>query len=68
VYEETQTGRPHDTSVQKDTSDNEKVDAVSLMSWIMFKKRWKQLCKKSVAHQDQRKRGVMYWRTCVLND
>jgi len=28
VYEETQTGRPHDTSVQKATSDNENVDAV----------------------------------------
>jgi len=29
VYEETLTGRPHDTSVQKATSDNENVDAVS---------------------------------------
>jgi len=28
MYEETLTGRPHDTSVQKDTSDNENVDAV----------------------------------------
>jgi len=28
VYEETLTGRPHDTSVQKATSDNENVDAV----------------------------------------
>jgi len=28
VYEETLTGRPHDTSVQKSTSDNENVDAV----------------------------------------
>jgi len=28
VYEETPTGRPHDTSVQKATSDNENVDAV----------------------------------------
>jgi len=27
VYEETLTGRPHDTSVQKTTSDNENVDA-----------------------------------------
>jgi len=27
VYEETLTGRPHDTSVQKATSDNENVDA-----------------------------------------
>jgi len=29
VYEETLTGRPHDSSVQKATSDNENVDAVS---------------------------------------
>jgi len=28
VYEETLTGRPHDTSVQKATSNNENVDAV----------------------------------------
>jgi len=28
VYEETLTGRPHDTSVQKATSDYENVDAV----------------------------------------
>jgi len=28
VYEETLTGRPHDTSVQKASSDNENVDAV----------------------------------------
>jgi len=28
VYEETLTGRPHDTSVQKATSDKENVDAV----------------------------------------
>jgi len=28
VYEETLTGRPHDTSVQKATSDDENVDAV----------------------------------------
>jgi len=28
VYEETLTGLPHDTSVQKATSDNENVDAV----------------------------------------
>jgi len=28
VYEETLTGRPHDKSVQKATSDNENVDAV----------------------------------------
>jgi len=28
VYEETLTGRPHDTSVQEATSDNENVDAV----------------------------------------
>jgi len=28
VYEETLTGRPHDTSVQKATSDNEIVEAV----------------------------------------
>jgi len=28
VYEETLTGRPHDTSVRKATSDNENVDAV----------------------------------------
>jgi len=28
VYEETLTGRPHDTSIQKATSDNENVDAV----------------------------------------
>jgi len=28
VYEETLTGRPRDTSVQKATSDNENVDAV----------------------------------------
>jgi len=28
VYKETLTGRPHDTSVQKATSDNENVDAV----------------------------------------
>jgi len=28
VYEETLTDRPHDTSVQKATSDNENVDAV----------------------------------------
>jgi len=28
VYEETLTGRAHDTSVQKATSDNENVDAV----------------------------------------
>jgi len=28
VYEETLTGRPHDTSVQKPTSDNENVEAV----------------------------------------
>jgi len=28
VYEETLTGRPHDTSVQKATSDNDNVDAV----------------------------------------
>jgi len=28
VYEETLTGQPHDTSVQKATSDNENVDAV----------------------------------------
>jgi len=27
-YEETLTGRPHDTSVQTATSDNEHVDAV----------------------------------------
>jgi len=28
VYEETHIGRPHDTSVQKATSDNETVDTV----------------------------------------
>jgi len=28
TYEETLTGRPHDTLVQKATSDNENVDAV----------------------------------------
>jgi len=28
VYEETLTGQPHDTAVQKATSDNENVDAV----------------------------------------
>jgi len=28
MYEETLTGRPHDTSVQKATGDNENVDAV----------------------------------------
>jgi len=28
VYEETLTDRPHDTSVQKATSDNENVDAI----------------------------------------
>jgi len=28
VFEETLTGRPHDTSVQKATSDNENVDAI----------------------------------------
>jgi len=28
VYKETLTGQPHDTSVQKATSDNENVDAV----------------------------------------
>jgi len=28
VYEETLTGRPYDTSVQKAASDNENVDAV----------------------------------------
>jgi len=28
VYEETLTGQPNDTSVQKATSDNENVDAV----------------------------------------
>jgi len=28
MYEETLTGRPHDTSIQKATSDNENVDAV----------------------------------------
>jgi len=28
MYEETLTGRPHDTSVQKATSDNENVHAV----------------------------------------
>jgi len=28
VYEETLTGWPHDTSVQKASSDNENVDAV----------------------------------------
>jgi len=31
VYKETLTGRPHDTSVQKATSDNENVDNV--MPW-----------------------------------
>jgi len=28
MYEETLTGQPHDTSVQKATSENENVDAV----------------------------------------
>jgi len=28
MYEETMTDRPHDTSVQKATSDNENIDAV----------------------------------------
>jgi len=28
VYEETLTGQPHDTSVQKAASDNENVDAI----------------------------------------
>jgi len=28
VHEETLTGQPHDTSVQKATSDNENVDAL----------------------------------------
>jgi len=28
VYEETLTGRPHDTSVQKATSDDENMDTV----------------------------------------
>jgi len=27
------TGRPHDTSVQKATSDNENVDAFNVMPW-----------------------------------
>jgi len=33
VYEETLTGQPHDTSVQKATSDNENLDAVNVMPW-----------------------------------
>jgi len=33
VFEETLTGWSHDTSVQKATSDNEKVDAVNVMPW-----------------------------------
>jgi len=43
VYEETLTGRPHDTSVQKAATDNENVDAVTLTScpghhsvWMQF--------------------------------
>jgi len=31
VYEETLTGRPHDTSIQKATSDKENVDSVNVM-------------------------------------
>jgi len=33
VFEETLTGRPHDTSAQKATSDNENVDAVKRHAW-----------------------------------
>jgi len=44
VNEETLTGRPHETSVQKATSDNENVDAVLTSSpghhsvWMQFGK------------------------------
>jgi len=37
VYEETLTGQPHDTSVQKATSDNKNMDAVkrhALDVWV----------------------------------
>jgi len=33
VYEETLTGRPHDTSVQKATSDNEMWMQFNVMHW-----------------------------------
>jgi len=33
VYEETLTGRPHDTSVQKATSDNEMWMQFNIMPW-----------------------------------
>jgi len=43
MYEETLTGRPHDTSVQKATSDNKNVNGCSLIScpghhlvWMQF--------------------------------
>jgi len=32
VYEEVLTGQPHDTSVQKATSDNEKINVMPLTS------------------------------------
>jgi len=37
------TGRPHDTSVQKATSDNENVDAVNVMPKT-DEARWKKTC------------------------
>jgi len=36
VYEETPIGRPHDTSVQKATSDNENVDAVVMLGVVAY--------------------------------
>jgi len=38
VYEESLTGQPHDTSVQKAASDSENVDAVTLTVKRMIKK------------------------------
>jgi len=39
VYEETLTGRPHDTSVQKATSDNEMWMQFNVMPRTLFKTR-----------------------------
>jgi len=35
MYEETLTGRPHDTSIQKATCDNENVDAILCLQFTM---------------------------------
>jgi len=63
VHEETLTGRPHDTSVQKATSDKEMCMQFNVMPW---KNKSKCFSKSSTEHADTTKSGKLFQIGTIL--